>query len=250
MTKAKYDTNAKYYSDFVASAFASPTSVLRVVSEQVIETLGNPEGSDVCDVACGEGHLARYLAQRGALVTGVDISEHLLDKARAKTPQTFAVTYLQDDAQSLTKLKSQSFDAVTINMALMDISNHKRTFESCQRILKPGGRFIFSILHPCFESPFDTENPPVEVSESDDFVACRVSRYLEEGFWTSGGDGIRGKVGAYHRTLSTYLNDLLASGFRLEAILEPSLSEEQYETLEEQWFSKVPRGLVVKSVKV
>ena len=248
--KAPYDNSTEFYTHFVKSALASPTSVLRIVTEQLIAALGNPKGLEICDVACGEGHLARHLAQHGAMVTGVDISEGLLEQARAQTPETLPISYLHDDAQSLASLNNQSFDGVTINMALMDIADVKHAFESCHRILKPGGSFVFSLLHPCFESPFDREHPPVEVSEGGEFVACRVSRYLEEGFWQSGGDGVRGKVGAYHRTLSTYLNTLLASGFRLEALFEPSLPKRDYETMEGQWFSNIPRGLVVRSIKV
>ena len=110
-----------------------------------------------------------------------------------------------DDAQSLKRLSDNRFDAVVINMALMDIPNHKSTFESCYRILKAKGMFVFSILHPCFESPFSSDDPPLELTSSGDFVACRVNRYLEEGHWQSGGTGVRGRVGAYHRTISTYI---------------------------------------------
>jgi hypothetical protein len=46
-------------------------------------------------------------------------------------------------------------------------------------------------------------------------------RYPEEGFWRSGGDGIRGRMGSYHRMLSTRINDLQMSGFRLERLEEP-----------------------------
>lgn len=250
MSEAKYDEAARFYADFVKNALDSPTSVLRVITEEVVTALGEIEGLHICDVACGEGHLSRYLAQRGAQVTGVDISGGLLEQARIQTSETLPVSYLQDDVQSLTELGAQTFDAAVINMALMDVAEHQGAFGSCHRILKPGGRFVFSVLHPCFESPFDAEYPPTELSETGEFVACRVRRYLEEGFWSSGGEGVRGRVGAYHRTLSTYLNDLLASGFQLQAIVEPTLPKRQYETVEEQWFSKILKGLVIKSVKV
>ena len=248
MSRAKYDTAADFYAEFVKTALASPTSVLSVVTKQVTKALGEVDGLQICDLACGEGHLSRYLAEQGGVVTGVDISEGLLERARRQTPDGLELRYVQDDAQTLTTFPEPSFDIVVSNMALMDIPNIEGVFDSCFRILKPGGLFVFSVLHPCFETPFDKDNPPIETS-SGKFVACRVSRYLEEGHWTSGGEGVRGRVGAYHRTLATYLNALLASGFCLSEVREPALPPGAYETVEAQWFSKIPRGLVLKSRK-
>jgi hypothetical protein len=70
---------------------------------------------------------------------------------------------------------------------------------------------VFAVLHPCFETPFTVPENTIEIDEQGNFVAVRVMQYIEEGYWNSGGDGMRGRVGAYHRTLSTYLNTLLAS---------------------------------------
>ena len=203
----------------------------------------------ICDVACGQGHLSRRLAEY-ADVTGVDISASLLELAKQIQAHSLRIEYILDDAQSLSKLEDETFDAVVINMALMDIPNHKSTFDNCHRILKREGIFVFSILHPCFESPFDANNPPIELSPNGDFLACRVNRYLEEGHWKSGGSGVRGRVGAYHRTISTYLNDLISSGFAVQAVYEPALQEDSYTSIEEQWFSKVPKGLVIRSCKM
>lgn len=133
----------------------------------------------------------------------------------------------------------------------MDIPNHKDVFESVYRILKLDGKFVFSILHPCFESPFNKENPPLEISDAGDFMACRVHSYLNEGHWQSDGDGVRGRVGAYHRTLSTYINDLLNVRFELLGIQEPflALGAGENTKMQDQWFSKIPRGLIVESRK-
>lgn len=250
MKRARYDASADFYDRFVKASLDLPTSVLTVVTDQTVKVLGDIVGLRVCDVACGQGHLARRLAAKDAIVTGVDISVELLKRAREQTPKDLAVTYLHGDAQRLEPLATSPFDLVVINMALMDIPDHKSAFEHCHRILKSAGRFVFSVLHPCFESPFDPDNPPVEVDAAGNFLAVRISRYLTEGHWTSGGDGVRGRVGAYHRTLSTYLNDLLSTGFQLEALYEPVLPSKTYDVMEDQWFSKIPKGLVVKAVKV
>lgn len=253
MSEANYKSAADFYTEFVAKALSSPTSVLSVVTEQVLAALGNVSGLHVCDIACGQGHLSMRLAEQGASVTGVDISASLLGRAKKLTPESLEVHYVYGDAQTLKAIPDSSVDATVINLinlALMDVPRHTDVFRSCHRILKPDGSLVLSVLHPCFESPFRPDDPPLELGQSGEFLSCRVSRYLEEGHWTSGGEGVRGKVGACHRTLSTYLNDLIGSGFELRAIYEPTLASGDYATIEEQWFSKIPRGLVVKSCKV
>lgn len=105
----------------------------------------------------------------------------------------------------------------------MDISDHVSTFAAIRRILKPSGLFVFSILHPCFlGSPFREPDEPVTTFDEDgEPVAYSIRRYSTEGFWESGGDGIRGRVGSYHRTVSTYVNALIEAGFTIARLLEP-----------------------------
>jgi hypothetical protein len=106
-------------------------------------------------------------------------------------------------------------------------------------VLKAGGTFVFSMLHPCFETPFQApKESPFLVDESGNPTAYIVRRYTQEGFWQSGGTGVRGHMGAYHRTLSTLLNDLLAAGFLLEKLDEPVVEGRGL-------LSQVPQALLV-----
>jgi hypothetical protein len=54
-------------------------------------------------------------------------------------------------------------------------------------------------------------------------VARLIRRYNSEGHWASGGTGVRGHMGAYHRTLSSLFNGLIAAGFTIEQLREPVL---------------------------
>jgi hypothetical protein len=69
-------------------------------------------------------------------------------------------------------------------------------------------------------------------------IAYTICQYAKEGFWQSGGTGVRGHMGAYHRTLSTLINDLLAVGFLLDRLDEPVVGESGL-------FSQVPQTLLV-----
>jgi len=173
-------------------------------------------GSRVLDLACGWGPLSRDLADRGALVTGVELSAPLLDRARAiETDQAQGICYLRGDASTLTWWDHRRFDGVVCNMALMDIDDLDATTATIAEVLQPGGWFNISLLHPCF--PGETRPDGADTLPS----WSPQGGYGSEGWWTTASIGIRGHVGANHRKLSTYLNALLAAGLELTSFSEP-----------------------------
>lgn len=104
-------------------------------------------------------------------------------------------------------------------MALMDMADLAPTLCSVARILRPSGWFVFSILHPCFHTARSGE------MTSPEGTVRTVGRYFVEGYWRSDTrPGPPGKVGAYHRTLSTYANALADAGLVLERMSEPCAS--------------------------
>jgi SAM-dependent methyltransferase len=178
-------------------------------------------------------------------VVAVDVSQRMLEVAQQRTEGS-ATQFVLDDAQELTTLSKGSFDLVVSNLALMDIPDLQATYSAVRRILRPGGRFVFTITHPCFLSP----HTGLEADAEGRFVARRVVGYTEEGFWRSDSpDTLRGKVGAYHRTLSTYLNQLLQAGFRLGQLAEPTLAPGRYESVSAQSQVLIPSVLAVEAVR-
>ena len=180
------------------------------------------------------------------MVTGVDLSKKLLEAARQQDPNQ-TINFIQDDAQVLGRLDAEFFDAVLCNLALMDIPDIQATFQAVHRTLKQDGCFVFAILHPGFETPFRVPEDLIETDGEGNFVAVRVMHYLQEGYWNSGGDGMRGRVGAYHRTLSTYLNTLLDCDFQLVRLMEPALPGNTVDNINQK-DSHVPSVLVVKAL--
>jgi len=172
----------------------------------------------VLDLACGQGLATRALANAGAArVVGVDASEQMVDLARRHgAAEGSDVSYVVDDAQTLAEFDPASFDGVTCQLALMDIPDLDATLAAVRRVLRDGAWFAFVIGHPCFLVP-DAET----ISRPDGRAAVAVSGYFEERFWRSSNPtGVR-RAGNHHRTLSTYLNALIRSGFALEAVEEP-----------------------------
>jgi SAM-dependent methyltransferase len=113
-----------------------------------------------------------------------------------------AIEYVLADATDPTLLEGESFDLVVSNFGLSDIDDHDGLCRVVARLLVPGGRFVFSILYPCFGgAPGVSGSWPTGRS------------YYDEGFWRADGElsVLRRQVGANHRMLSTYVNTLVRS---------------------------------------
>lgn len=240
MNETIYDKHAQFYLDFVDRNLADQNGLWHVLLSRFQEILGDRlQGARVCDIACGEGYLSRFLGPLGPQeVIGIDLSAALIDVAnqRSNGPN---LSYRVDDAQHLRTFSDGSVDIAVSQLAIMDIPDHRAMFQSVRRVLRPAGIFVFSLLHPCFETPFHApQEEPFLVNESGSPIAYVVRRYASEGFWQSGGTGVRGHMGAYHRKLSTLLNDLLMTGFLMEKLDEPVVEAKGL-------FSQVPQALLM-----
>ena len=164
------------------------------------------------------------MAERGARVLGIDVSEELLDLAhRYERDEPRGVEYEHGDAQTLDAVPDDAFDGVVCNMSLMDIPDLDMTLGAVSRVLRPGGWYVFSVVHPVCQTP----GSPWWVWEGDAIVGVEVRDYFAEGYWRRGNpEGIRGKLGAHHRTLSTNVNGLARVGLCIERLLEPRATGE------------------------
>lgn len=216
MSVSSYDQIAEWYDDWVG-----PDSMDNDPSFRAVELLaGDVTGLRICDLCCGQGRTTRRLADLGAHVTGIDLSTNMLEIARRhERTHPRGIEYLNADARTLESIADATFDGVVCFLALMDVADLAPTARSVSRILRPGGWFVFAITHPCYKTPRSGELPAAE-----GWIRT-VGSYFAEGYWRSDElPGPPGKVGAYHRTLSTYLNTMLDTGFILERISEPPLT--------------------------
>ncbi len=146
---------------------------------------------------------------------------------RYEEREPLGILYLEGDAQRADPISDNSFTGCVCVMALINIPDLSAVFRTVRRILQPGGWFVFVITHPCFETPHAQW---MTLPHAERTIARVITGYFDERYWVSSNPkGLRGRVGDYHRTLSTYLNALSMAGFAFERMIEPRPSARQAE---------------------
>lgn len=210
---------------------AGNASHREIIAPAALRLLNPQPGEKILDAACGNGVFSRRLATLGAEVVGFDFSAAMVANARkyATThPRTSRMQFHEMDATSeaqLLTLGVGSFDAVACLMALMDMPEIAPLCRAVRQLLKPGGRFVFSLLHPCFNSAPGLSRILEEEDREGTMVethAIRITRYLTPS--TSKGIGIVGQTVPqyyFHRPLHSVLQTCFSAGFVLDGLEEP-----------------------------
>jgi SAM-dependent methyltransferase len=177
-------------------------------------------GCYVVDLGCGFGWFCRWARQQGAAhVVGIDVSERMLARARATTPDA-AITYARADMEHLT-LAPASFHVVYSSLALHYIENLNGLMSKVYQSLVPGGHVVFSVEHPMFTAPTEPDWSLTAAGRK----TWPIDSYLDEGPRST--DWLAKGVIKHHRTLATYINMLLRLGFTLSHVEEWGPTAEQ-----------------------
>jgi 2-polyprenyl-3-methyl-5-hydroxy-6-metoxy-1,4-benzoquinol methylase len=178
-----------------------------LLNPTLLRMLGDPQGHRVLDAGCGHGYLCRLLARLGAAVTGVEPAASFYRYAvDRESKERLGISYVQADLCDLSGYDG-FFDVVISNMVLMSIPDYERAMASCVAALRPGGRFIISVQHPCFEEP----------------AASWAKGYVEVHEYLSDHVIHHNDAPDFHRPLSSYVNRLIGLGCTLTEMVEPQL---------------------------
>jgi ubiquinone/menaquinone biosynthesis C-methylase UbiE len=203
--------------DWIETDQAVRTSML---DSWMVEALGDVSGKQVIDIGCGEGRFCRILSELGATVTGIDLTEALIERARELG--TDKETYDVGDAENLEELSDDSFDVAVSYIVLVDLLDYRRSIREAYRILRPGGLFVVCNVHPMRSAII---SPAGWIRDNGRKLFYPLDNYTEEGprEFMIGSMSIVNM----HRTLSGYVSAFLDAGFALEALHEPIPTDEQ-----------------------
>jgi 2-polyprenyl-3-methyl-5-hydroxy-6-metoxy-1,4-benzoquinol methylase len=242
---------AQWWDDQIGDGNQFQDELIEPTTQKLI---GDLAGKTVLDVACGAGRFARRMALLGARVVAVDFCEAFLARAKKRTDPAAAIEYRLCDAtdpNSLRSLGAARFDGTVATMALMDMADIEPLLAALPTLLKPGGWFVFSVIHPCFQTPNHvkfveaTESPGVEQA----LRGVKVTRYLQPRPWR--GEGILGQPEPllyFHRPLNVLLGAGLRNGLVVDGLEEPPFQTQQQDNKALRWDSmpEIPPVLVVR----
>jgi len=179
--------------------------------------LGDLRGRDVLELGCGAAQGGRWLVGQGARVTAFDVSWGQLELARRLDRRTgVRVRTVQADAQRL-PFRDESFDVVASAFgAVPFVSDSAGVMREVARVLRPGGRFVFSTTHPV-RWVFPDDPGPLGLTARTPYFDR--TPYVEEG-----PDGTATYV-EHHRTLGDRVRELVAAGLVLDDLVEPEWPE-------------------------
>ncbi|MFI5709830.1 class I SAM-dependent methyltransferase [Kribbella sp. NPDC051620] len=165
------------------------------------------QGRHVLEVGCGSGPLMAALRDRGAIVSGFDLSAAMIELARRRLGEDADLT-VADLAKPL-PYDDAAFDDVTASLVLHYLEDWTEPLAELRRVLKPGGRLILSVHHPIVYKALNPDGNYFDIAEFS-FEAEHAGRTVVYTNW--------------HRPLQSMTDAFTAAGFRISVISEPPIS--------------------------
>lgn len=233
-SQASWDANAEFWLQIIRQHRDKYREEL--TDSAVLNAIGDVTDQDILDVGCGEGYLSRALARRGARkVRGVDASREMVKAAEdASVPGTFFTEARAEDLP----FAAESYDVVLANHVLNDLPDIAAPASEFARVLRPGGRFVTLLLHPCFYESQAERRVGGRMLSADEYFAVRN---IKMGFEV---DGLTSPTTTttWVRPLESYAEALTGNGLAITQLSEPHPSDQQ--VVSSQWWQKnYPRPL-------
>ncbi|MHA1931581.1 MAG: class I SAM-dependent methyltransferase [Promethearchaeota archaeon] len=227
-----WDENAENWTKLVRMGYDRSRNLVN--SPAFFKMLPEVLNLEGLDIGCGEGYNTRITAKLGAKITAIDISKVFIKYAKeSEEIEPLGIKYQVASGTNLL-FSNNHFDFAIATMSLMDMAENEKAIEEAYRVIKPGGFFQFSILHPCFGDPDhewvrDGEGKKIGFIVKDYFK--KFDGELEEWIFSAAPKEITEKmknfiVPRFSRTMSEWLNLLIEKGFILERFCEPRADDE------------------------
>jgi 2-polyprenyl-3-methyl-5-hydroxy-6-metoxy-1,4-benzoquinol methylase len=247
-----WDANAEWWDDRIGNGNDFQDELIEPAQERL---LALTPGETVLDVGCGAGRFSRRLAALGVHVVAFDFSEKFIERARKRTPRE--ITRIEyhvidaTDASAVISLGPGRFDAAVATMMLMDLCSIEPLMRALREVLKPGGRFVFSISHPCFDTPGSSKFAESSVQDGRYVVTSgvKVTTYRTPVAYKA--EGIIGQPEEQyyiHRPLSLLFKIAFENGFVVDGFEEPAFRTPAEDGSPFRWknMPEIPPVLVVR----
>jgi len=174
------------YTDWSAT-YDQDRNLTRDLDEFVTrETLAPLHSNSTLEIGCGTGKNTTLLAQISQDVSAMDFSEGMIEKAQEKLSSD-NVSFIVADISTRWQFADQSFDLIACNLVLEHIADLSFVFAEATRVLREGGRFFVSELHPFrqyqgtqarFQRNHQTTHIPAFVHHISDFTGAGEANKL------------------------------------------------------------------------
>ena len=249
-----WDDISGWWDDKIGDGNTAQDYLIEPTQERLLDL---KPGERLLDVACGAGRFTRRMADRGAKITAVDHSANFIERARERSQGYESSIEFHvgnaTDGDSIVSLPGAPFDAAVCTMGLMDMAMISPLAEALRHLVKLGGRFVFSVLHPAFNSDGTRNTLEREFTSSgvEERFAVWVPDYLKTRAYLGIGILDQPRPHRYfHRPISQLLRVFLKAGFVLSAFEEPRFPEEAYSKakspLSSVFWREFPLVLVVR----
>ena len=173
----------------------------------MLNLAGDVDGRRILDAGCGSGPLSAALRDRGAIMTGFDLSTAMLELARRRLGEDADLT-VADLAKPL-PYADAAFDDVVASLVLHYLEDWTEPLAELRRVLKAGGRLILSVNHPIVYTALNPDAEYFDVAEFT-FDAEHAGRTVVYTNW--------------HRPLQAMSDAFAAAGFRISVVSEPPIA--------------------------
>ena len=206
----------------------------------VLEMCEPVAGLKILDLGCGEGYCSRELRQRKAQkVHGIDLSEKMIAAAQAQeAKEPLGITYETNCATNLSQLADGEIDLVVAVFLFnyLTVEQTQQCMTEVARVLRPGGRFIFSVPHPAL--PYMGQKKPPFYFEVDQQNYFSGRNQLFPGrIWKRDGSSL--DVQLVHKTFQDYFETLRGAGFCTLPIVKELHVTPEHLQLDADFFSPI-----------
>ena len=225
MAKQNIYDNDAFFENFQSSRSKEVNFNDCIETPILFAMLPDLHGKAILDIGCGMGQHAKQYSEMGAgSVLGIDISEKMLEYAKARNSAD-NIIYQRMAMEDIGDIHQQ-FDLITSSLVFDYVEDFGGLMRKIHILMKDNAEFVFSMSHPIVTA-WDGTYDRYTRTETGERLYANLRNYCKEGLRKV--DWVVNGYECYHRTVSTLTNALISAGFTIEECQEACLSDDMRE---------------------